>query len=276
MSLARLALRLAAYEALCPFASLMTGPWPTLAGKNVFDSRIDLIQSDDKPTIVEELEGKPLLIVYTEEDVSTPYPGAKKPPDEQIVHLVVEAMIAATGKVTVPDPNGGDPVTVGTIQAPITDRQHEAMLDALEAQVRRILDDRNRMPSAAIFTGQAWEVRQIESYPQRDGDRVTRVAARTLKFHVKVKPDHWPKVPRAIAPTGLDLLPEPLRSVAYALPAGSTGLAVCQQTAAWMLPAPSLPPTLAGIGIATDVDRDPENASPTQVFSEAAAPDTEQ
>ena len=40
MSLSRLALRLAAVEALCPSSLAETGPYPTWAGNEVFDSRI--------------------------------------------------------------------------------------------------------------------------------------------------------------------------------------------------------------------------------------------
>src|SRR6266704_771204 len=46
MSLARTALRLATLEALRPTASIASdGPWPTIARKAVFDSRIDLLEA---------------------------------------------------------------------------------------------------------------------------------------------------------------------------------------------------------------------------------------
>jgi hypothetical protein len=46
MSLARTALRLATMEALAPTVCLNGAePWPTLAGKHVFDSRLDLLEA---------------------------------------------------------------------------------------------------------------------------------------------------------------------------------------------------------------------------------------
>lgn len=263
MSLSRLALRLAAVEALCPAALEVSGPWPTIAGPRVFDSRIDLIQADDQ---LDKLEGKPLLTVYTEEDVSDPYPNGKKVPDHQVVHLVVEAMIAAKGSVDV-EVEGGAIQTVGALTAPISSRQHEMLLDTLEALVRRLFDTRTMAPSAALFNTVALEMQRIESYPQRAEDRVTRVAARTIKFHVKVRPDQWPAVATTPVPMGLDLLPQPLRTVAYGLPAGSSGLAVCQSIVAMMqLPAPLT--ALRDIAIWSDLDRDPTNPYPPQVFSD--------
>ena len=266
MSLARMALRLAAYEALNPYPTMQTGPWPTIAGKNVFDSRVDLLQEDDKPDIAAELEGKPLLIVYTEEDIATPYQGGRKVPDEQVVHLVVEAMIAARGEVDVPLPDGTT-ATVGTIEAPISDRQHEAMLDLLEALVRRLLDTRNLAPSSALYGQVALETRGIQSFPQRGSDRVTRMAARTIKFEVKVRPDTWPPFLANPAPTGLAMLPQPLQAVALGLPAGSSGLAVCQQTAASLQPPMPQPTTPLQIAIVSDLDQHPGNAAPIQTSS---------
>ena len=55
MSFSRLALRLAAYEALCPYASRAavaatpptTPAWPTIAGANIYDTRIDPLSGAD-------------------------------------------------------------------------------------------------------------------------------------------------------------------------------------------------------------------------------------
>lgn len=231
MSLARLALRLATYEALNPFATVSTGPWPTIAGPLVWDSRIDLIQADEQ---IDKLEGKPLLIVYTEEDISTPYgQGTRYPPDEQIVTLVIEAMIATKGQIELKQEDGSSKI-VGTLDAPITDRQHETLLDFIEAQVRRVLDTRNRAPSAGLFAKVAMEIHRIESLPQRAVDHVTRVAARTIKLTVKLKKEIWPALEPEVAPTGFDLLPEPLRSVAKGLDPVSSGGHVCADLIGFM------------------------------------------
>jgi hypothetical protein len=265
MSLARLALRLAAVEALCPWSAIQGGPYPTPAGPRVYDSRQQPIDG------LSDLETKPILIVYTEDDASTPYEGARRNADEQIVVLVVEEMIAAKAEVEFDAPDGSKS-TIGTLVSPISDPQQEMLLDLLEAAVRRLLDTRNEMPSSAALARVAMEIRRVESQPQRADDKATRLAARTLKLHIKVKPDAWPTSPAVPAPTGLTALPEPLRSVAAVLDPASDGGQACAAIAVLVPGAPPAPVALAGIGITTDVDRDPENKFPTQVFSEAAPP----
>jgi len=75
MSLARTALRLATLEALRPTASIASdGPWPTIARKAVFDSRIDPLE-DLKPG-----ESQPVVCVYTDEDEGTSGQKAGGPP----------------------------------------------------------------------------------------------------------------------------------------------------------------------------------------------------
>jgi hypothetical protein len=231
MSLARLALRLAAFEALCPSVLAASGPWPTIAGNLVYDSRIDLIEGDEKA--IAELEGKPLAVVYTERDDQTPYgEGVKYPAQEQVIHLTVEIMIAAAAQVEYVNAAGATS-SFGALAAPITDRQHEAMLDLLEAQVRRALGKRayeDALPSSTLYNRVAMEIRHIESLPQRSADRATRIAARTIIFAVKVRTEKWPLNLGAgqTAPTGFALLPEPLATVANGLDSGSTGYALCQ------------------------------------------------
>src|SRR5579863_5703320 len=125
MSLSRLALRLAAFEALCPSKLAATGPWPTIAGNRVYDSRIDLLQGDQQ--LPEDLENKPVAIVYTERDDTHPYGEIKYPAQERFCHLTIEIMIAASGILLV-EAADGSVSQVGTVVAPPTDRQHEALL----------------------------------------------------------------------------------------------------------------------------------------------------
>src|SRR4051812_48348079 len=142
MPLSRLALRLAAYEALNPFASIKSGPWPTIAGANVYDSRLDPGLTVDDPdawdSFVTSIEGRPIVIVYTEEHDTSPTSG-EYPADRHIADLVVELMIATRGTVEIPRADGS-PIEVGSVEMALTDRQREALLDFLEGQVRKLLD----------------------------------------------------------------------------------------------------------------------------------------
>jgi len=258
MSLARLALRLAAIEALCPAATVTTGPYPTVAANRVFDSRIDLIAGavspEDITVALRALENKPVLTVYTEEHESRPYGSSLHPPAEQFVELVVEAMIAISGTVEI-EQQDGSVETVGTIDAPATDRQHEAILDVLESQVRYLLNPATRAPSGTLLGKVAMECREITSVPQRASDRAIRLAARTIRFRLKLKNEVWP------AASGK--LPEPLATVAAALPAGSSGAALCASLLPLIPGEPALTP-LQGVDIYTHLESttsisDPDN-----------------
>lgn len=269
MSLARLALRLAAVEALCPSALATSGPWPTLAGANVYDSRIDLIEGDADR--LDELEGSPIVIVYTEDDELAPYGEAKYPAQEQIVHLAVQILIAAKGAVEVENASG-QTETFGAVVAPVTDRQHEALLDMLESMVRRVLGKRtgeDMPPSARIYDRVAMEVRHIDSVPQRSADRATRYAARTVTFRLKIKAESWPSVDRQ--PSGIDLLPEPLRGVAKALDPASTGYALCQSLIA-LAPSPPTRTPMATIRAFLGMGRTPTQESGVDSDIEAQVP----
>lgn len=269
MSLSRLALRLAAIEALCP-AALLTVPgnrFPTLAGPRVYDSRIDAIES-----LSDQDRGQPIVIVYTESTKSSPYQGGVHRPNEHFVDLVIEAPIAIGGTMTVQDADGID-VDVGTIETPVTDRQHEAMLDIHEGLIRRVFDRSAAVESAKLFFRVVMEVREIDSEPLRDADKTTRLAQRTLRFVCKVKGDEWP--PPSLSPSalvGLDRLPSPLSIVAAALPAGSAALELCTAAAALIPDAGGLV-QLAGIDIYSGVGRDPiVNDPDVHSVIETAAP----
>jgi hypothetical protein len=240
MSLARLALRLAALEALRPSATTASGPWPTIAGGNVFDSSIDPLSAATTPaeyeTALDRLDNNPVVTVYTEEDDLHPY-SQKYPADEFVVTLVVELMIAARGVVQIDQGPDKPPIEVGALESPITDRQHEALLDMLDSQVRFVLEPRRHAPSAAAFCAIAMETRMVHSDPQRSHDRAVRLASRTVKFHLKIRKEDW----SAVGASGLAALPDPLRAFAQGLPPGSA-LDACVKIAGLVAPPPVPPP----------------------------------
>ncbi len=103
------------------------------------------------------------------------------------------------------------------------------------------------------------EVHRLHSVPQRGDDKTLRLAARTLKLTVKVKNERWPAFGVVPAPTGLDLLPEPLRTVGRALDPASSGGALCLELAALIAqPAPLVP--LAGVTVAGSIGGEPFTA----------------
>jgi hypothetical protein len=280
MSLSRLALRLAAIEALNPAAAAGSGPWPTLAGAEVYEERLDLLAhsetQEDLDIALAAIANKPVIIVYTEESNVAPYGALKYPPREEMVTLVVELSIGAQGVVTFVNA-AGETISVGTAEAPVTDRQQAALLDVLEAQVSYIFDGRNQVASAALLRKVAMETHLIHSDPQRAADRTLRLALRTVKFHIKVKTTCWP-APGATLGEGLAALPYPLRDVALGLSLGSSGATLCAALAAAMpgpTPLGSAPFTL-NLGIGPAVTPAPgqtvaevvaANAQETMVFT---------
>ena len=99
MSLARLALRLAAVEVLSPYAVAGVGPWPTGAGGAVFDSSITSISdADGWREFIAKVQGNPVITVYCEEQETDPTEG-EYPADKEMLDLVVEIFIAAGAMV---------------------------------------------------------------------------------------------------------------------------------------------------------------------------------
>ena len=252
MSLSRLALRLAAVEALCPSALAETGPYPTWAGNEVYDSRITPIaDASEWQNFVAQIEGKPLLTVYTEEQETEPTEG-EYPADKELVHLVVELMIAAQAVVEVEGPDG-QPMHIGSLEAPITSPQHEATLDMLEQQIRNMLD-----PGSAVcpapYSRVARELHHVKSAPVRDAtDRLSRQAARTLTFKMRIARAQ-PYGSPSDAPADIAGLPEPLLTVARALEPSSPAGQLVRQIARGQPPAPILT-RLNDVRIFTGLDR---------------------
>lgn len=257
MSLSRLALRLAAVESLSPSALIETGPWPTWAGNRVYDSRIaPIADANDWKEFLAEVDGKPIVSIYTEEQETNPIEGATYPAEVETVELYAEIMIAAGAVVEV------DGQEVGSIEAPITDAQHEAMLDMLEQQLRNLLDPQSEANtgSKSPYVKIAWELHHVKSVPMRDAvNRQSRQAARTISFKIKVRRTYAFGTPKPGEPADIAGLPEPLKSVALAVEPTSPAGQLLRQIALGQPPRPKRPP-LDDIRVATNLDR---GAAPT-------------
>jgi hypothetical protein len=265
----RLALRLAAIEALNPSATGAAGPWPTVAGPRVYDSRIDpiaLATSDaDYEKALDALENKPLISVYTEDCHDQPQGTDMIWPGNQTVTLVLELMIAARGTIEAEITNADGTAgvqTIGALVAPATSQQHEALLDTLEGQCRRLLSLRENRPSGAAFRLVAMGCQIITSDPQRDGHRTQRLALRTVKFHLRVHTDDF------TATTLAQPLPWPLSKVATMFAPGSSGAATCALVAAAAALPPVAPVPLDGIAISAPLNGGAE----TDGFVDTIAP----
>ncbi len=248
----RIALRFAAVEALCPQAMAATGPWPTIAGNRVFDSRqdpVDLLDADEQ---------RPIVMVYTEEHEGTAFGRASRFGfDEQVVSLVFELMIATRGQMPVKRPDGTEEI-IGTVDVPVSDWRHEMLLDMLEALVVRAMTSNS--PASEAFRKVAVEIRQMASVPLRSEEKTVRLAARTLTLQVQVRADEWPLDPAA---SGTGLLPSPLFDLLPYFPVGTLAGDAIRDLARYT-PPPLGFTTIPEIGlfgnIGNDTDPTEENA----------------
>ncbi|HOV03443.1 MAG TPA: hypothetical protein PLJ34_08340 [Hyphomicrobiales bacterium] len=225
--LSRLALRLAAFEALAPFAQYGADEpvWPTLADGRVYDTAFAAF--DD----LSDKEGRPIVAVYTEKSAAETRSGAGGDLTPGTVELAFELSVvrrAGQGVLTLD-----------------TDPAIEAHLDLLEAQVRHALAEGE---SGAIFRNAGGlGVMSITSEPYRSAEEATRLASRSLTYSIRARADCYASV--AAGATGFDRLPQPLRAVAEALPEGSHGRLIAAQLAG-LAPSPMFGVPLAGVGLA--------------------------
>lgn len=237
MSLARTALRLAAVGALRG----AVGNRPTIADDRVFDSRIGNIDPKD----VEDAQ--PILILQTDGDEGTPQDmkdGVAPrggPPFWRTTDLVIELSMVMRA-------DHGQGFLIGY---PVTDAGLEAQLDFLEAQVWQTLAY-GPGPAAKAFRHVA-KIHGFESHRAASDEHGDRVAARILTLKCRVH-DGCPVWPRG--KTGLDALPEPLATVAKALPPASAAAQACTKFAEALAAAsghedPRVP--LRAIGMAFEV-----------------------
>lgn len=214
MSLARTALRLTVVEALKD---------ATMAGKRVFDSRMDDLSPDQFSG--DEL---PTAIVLTDMDAGDALSKQNGgPPFHR--HAEVSVELGMTQRVRTDDEESSDPEY--HIFYPNTDARLEAALDLFEFQVLRRLEESD--DALPILFRRFWRITKYECHRQTFDETGVKVACRLLTLTCHGSSDQVRKFNLAGAqPTGYDVLPEPLRSVAGTLPNGSYGRDVCDSIAA--------------------------------------------
>lgn len=226
MSLARTALRLQAIEALKSH--------PVIAARcpgRVFDSRIgDFDHGEPVPVIVvttEELSGEP----------ANPQNGGA--PWLDACDLVLEIAMAQFME------EGGDTF----LFRPETDRELEAGLDLLEECADWMITlgrptPRARPTPAGVLLRKALTRRVSKRHSSRfaSDDTGAKLAIHLLTFRVELKGE---EIDFRALPTGpFAILPDPLRTVARAMPEGSSGQITCRmiadQLALTVQPVPNL------------------------------------
>lgn len=204
MTLARTALR------LCISAALKgeVGNRPTIAEERIYDSRL----SDYAPDTFGP-DAKATVAILTDNDdgeaLSRQNGG---PPFKRDIDVVLE--IGMTVRI-----KDGNEFLIGY---PDTDARLEAALDTLEFQIqRRLSDDPSPMPTLFRKIARIWKV---TSHRQVLDNAAVKAACRLVTLSCQVSDDQVQRFNSAgVVPSGIDALPEPLRTVAQHLPAGSSG-----------------------------------------------------
>jgi hypothetical protein len=195
-----------------------------MAGGFVFDTRLDPVHD------LITAERRPAIVVLTEEDNGDPIAQSGPRYYKRVVDVVCELSIPAAYTQNGETFIGPD----------ISDAAHEFALDLLEAQVRFVL---HFGP-----TGFWWRklailpAIDIRSLPFRDTEEGIRLALRTLRIKVTLRNDDAFDPTPAVAPTGIDRLPEPLQSFIAALPDDHYGRQVALGLAAQMPAMPAATP----------------------------------
>lgn len=254
MTLARTALR------LCAVACLegIDGARPTIAEGRVYDSRM----SDFGPEPFGE-DARPTMILLTDDDDGEALSDQNGgPPFRRMMGLVIEMGMT----LAIKDEAG---YSVGY---PDTDSRLEASLDLLEFQVmRRLAYDHDPLPT--LFR-KLVRIRKSDCHRQVTDEAGLKLAARVLTLTCDVGDDRIAAYNTASTtpaiPTGFDILPEPLRSVAKGLPAGSPGLEVCISIAAALSPL-TVPPLRGFDMVVTNENDAPEIEAPTDLPQDTPA-----
>lgn len=234
--LARTFIRLCALEAVRPSSMLddNSPAWPTIAGKYVYDSRLDPIED------ISADERRPVLVIYTEDEHQDKVSQSGPVFYKSAVDLVFEISVIATERA------GDEAFVVGTAY---TDAELEANLDAFENQIWHAL---HLGPTGAMFRSLVnLPALSWQSHPMRSSEEGVRVAARTIRAKINVRDVCYTAAP-VTAPTGLNRLPPVLREIALKLD-DSTYLAAIAKGIAVAAPVMPLRTNLESVGVEVDV-----------------------
>lgn len=235
MTLARTALRLQAVLALLADPVL-----DELCRGRIYDSRIgDFDEREPVPTIV---------LSTDEDDAKAWSKNDGGPPFNHVCDLVLE--IAMMVRRSFNDPALGDVEGIGP---PETDSQLEAYLDVLEERAVTVLGVGDTAEARLLQEAVTRRITRARSV-RLATDQGVRYATRFLTLTVELKGDDGD--PEALDDEAPDdayaVLPEPLRSVARAMPTGFSGRGTCDRIArmlALLPPDPGAAPLFAGVDL---------------------------
>jgi hypothetical protein len=218
-----------------------TDPRPTIAGKRIYDSRISAEEAD---VFTEEAE--PIVIVLTDGDEGDALSDQNGgPPFHRKIDLVFDIGMVCREKAD----TDADGYLIGY---PDTDARLEASIDTLQTQIIRYLSQSG--DPLAIFFQRFVRVWKQSSHRQVEDTAAVKLARRLWTLECELNDDVYELFPVGGTPTGLDALPEPLRTVALMMPAGSSGAEIAAAIASALGVTPFTATALNGVDITTDAN----------------------
>lgn len=252
MTLARTALRLAAVQIVKGTAASR----PTIAGKSVFDSRMSPEQPEDFTQ-----DASAVVIVFSDGDEGDALSDQNGgPPFRRVIDLVFDIGMVCREN----DPDEAGAYIIGY---PDTDARLEASIDVLQAQIIRQIA--NSTDPLALWFQNHVRIWKQESHRQVEDGVAVKLARRVLTLTCELADDEHENLgPGDAEPSGLARLPEPLRTVAGLMPAGSSGGDACAAIAAQLGLLPADGTYFGGVDMTVDAG-DPRGVADDQVKAKA-------
>lgn len=168
MSINRVMLRLAA---VCAVSNFYKAPWPTLAGRMVFDSKVEPIENFKVDTAY------PTIVVYTDYDKNH-VAHQSMPHTERTMTVTFELIMAVMERI------GEMADDTYVMRAPQTDSELESSLDIMEFQLFESLRANNS--AANVFRTMAYGMDNVVSRRGATTEGGTKIAARQVTYEARV------------------------------------------------------------------------------------------
>lgn len=178
MSLNRLVTRLAVVSALNNY---LDAPWPTLAGPNIFDSKIEPVED------MKVDRAFPCCVVYTDYDKNHWHKGSSAA-KERLMTVTLELLIVQVAEVVTTDGAGIQTVQAYNLESPSTDSEIETTLDIFETQIFRALSAGNEASDCFNYICSGYD--NIISRRGASIEGGQRLAARQLTMEMKSARDN--------------------------------------------------------------------------------------
>ncbi len=158
-------------SAVCALNGFLQAPWPTLAGPNIFDSKIEPVE--DMATD----RAFPCCVVYTDYD-SQHWNKGSAPYKDRMLTVTLELLVVQAAKL-----ESSGALASYSLDCPVTDSEIEITLDAFEHQALRALQADN--PAAQLFNHLNGTCTNIISRRGASIEGGQRLAARQITLEMK-------------------------------------------------------------------------------------------